>query len=197
MTNNSSLEKRELEYFKLQSSRRTLRRSAKQHGYTGRFASIRYLLSTMNDYLLHMIAYFSPMPGIRVICQRRRGVKIAKNVQIGPHVLIDTVFPEYVHIEEGVSLAGSNYILAHNTPLEFHKNDFPSFVAPVIIKRNAWITIGATLLPGVTIGEGAVVGAGAIVTKDVPAHTFVGGVPAKELRKLHNAGENESKKAND
>ena len=42
----------------------------------------------------------------------------------------------------------------------------------------------ATILPGVTIGDGAVVAAGAVVTKDVPALTVVGGVPAKVLRHI-------------
>lgn len=162
----------------------TLRRSAEQHGYKGRFASFRFLISSLNDYLLHMIAYFSPIPSLRVICQRKRGVRIGRDVQIGPHVLIDTVFPDYVVIEDGVSLAGSNYILAHNTPLEYHRHDFPSYVAPVTIKKNAWITIGSIILPGVTIGEGSVVAAGAVVISDVPPHSFVGGIPAKLIRKL-------------
>ena len=33
-----------------------------------------------------------------------------------------------------------------------------------------------------TIGEGAIVAAGAVVTKDIPAHCLVGGVPAKILK---------------
>jgi len=55
---------------------------------------------------------------------------------------------------------------------------------PIVIKRNAWIGAGATLLPGVTIGENAVVAAGAVVSKDVPANTVVGGVPAKIIKSI-------------
>ena len=40
------------------------------------------------------------------------------------------------------------------------------------------------ILPGVTIGEHSVVAAGAVVTRDVPPRTLVGGIPAKELKKL-------------
>lgn len=55
---------------------------------------------------------------------------------------------------------------------------------PVVIKDGAWIGVRCTILPGVTIHEGAVVAAGAVVTKDVPANTLVGGVPAKMIKKL-------------
>lgn len=50
------------------------------------------------------------------------------------------------------------------------------------IKRNARIGSNATLLPGVTIGEEAVVAAGAVVTKDVPPHKVVMGVPARIVK---------------
>ena len=54
--------------------------------------------------------------------------------------------------------------------------------APIVLGRNVWLGASATVLPGVTIGDGAIVGAGAVVTKSVPAHSIVGGVPAKLLR---------------
>ena len=50
------------------------------------------------------------------------------------------------------------------------------------IGEHVWIGQGATILKGVNIGDGAIVAAGALVTKDVPAHSIVGGVPAKVLK---------------
>ena len=51
--------------------------------------------------------------------------------------------------------------------------------APIRIGNHVWIGQRAMILKGVTIGDGAVIAAGAIVTKDVPAHSVVVGVPAK------------------
>ena len=56
---------------------------------------------------------------------------------------------------------------------------------PVHIKRNVWIGVNVTILPGVTIGENAVVGAGAVVTKDVPDNAVVVGNPARVIRYLN------------
>jgi acetyltransferase-like isoleucine patch superfamily enzyme len=57
-------------------------------------------------------------------------------------------------------------------------------LAPILIKKNAWIGAGATILPGVTIGENAVVAAGAVITQDVPDNTVVGGIPAKVIKQI-------------
>ena len=54
--------------------------------------------------------------------------------------------------------------------------------APVTIEQDAWIGAGAIVLGGVSVGRGAVVAAGAVVSKPVPDHAIVGGVPARLLR---------------
>ena len=60
----------------------------------------------------------------------------------------------------------------------------PIATAPVIIKDNVWIGMGAVILKGVTIGENSIVAAGAIVTHDVPPNVVVAGNPAKIVKQL-------------
>ncbi|HEY9808915.1 MAG TPA: gamma carbonic anhydrase family protein [Halomicronema sp.] len=52
------------------------------------------------------------------------------------------------------------------------------------IERGCLIGIGAIVLNGVRIGTGSIVGAGATVTKDVPPHSLVIGIPAKKIRDI-------------
>lgn len=108
-----------------------------------------------------------------------------KNITIGKDVFINSGchFQDQGGIEIGNgALIGHNVVLAtinHDlNPKENRKNHY----APIKIGAHVWIGSNATILPGVTIGEYAVVAAGAVVTKDVPAMTVVGGVPAKVLK---------------
>jgi UDP-3-O-[3-hydroxymyristoyl] glucosamine N-acyltransferase len=50
------------------------------------------------------------------------------------------------------------------------------------IEREAFVGVGAVLLPGVVIGAEATVAAGAVVTRDVPPGQTVMGVPAHQVR---------------
>lgn len=88
-----------------------------------------------------------------------------------------------ITIEDDVLIGPRVNLVTENHPLE--PSDRKALVTkPILIKRNAWIGAGATILPGVTVGENAVVAAGAVVAKDVPANTIVAGVPAKIIKNI-------------
>lgn len=58
----------------------------------------------------------------------------------------------------------------------------------IIVEDDVWIGAGAILTDGIRVGKGSVIAAGSVVTKDVPPHTVVGGVPAKILKRIDGQG---------
>lgn len=52
------------------------------------------------------------------------------------------------------------------------------------VEDDVWIGSGAIVTDGVRIGRGSVVAAGAVVTRDVPPHCLVAGVPARVVREI-------------
>ena len=57
-------------------------------------------------------------------------------------------------------------------------------VKPIIIEDDVMIGANASIMPGVRIGTHSIVAAGAVVTKDVPPHSLVAGVPAKLIKQI-------------
>lgn len=110
-----------------------------------------------------------------------------KNITIGKNVFINAgcKFQDQggITIGDG-SLVGHNVVMAtlnHDLAPENRSTMYP---APIVAGKNVWIGSNATILAGVAIGDGAVIAAGAVVTKDVPANTIVGGVPAKFIKNV-------------
>lgn len=110
-----------------------------------------------------------------------------KNIAVGKNVFINSgcKFQDQggIVIDDG-ALIGHNVVLAtlnHSLAVRDRQDLIPG---PIRIGKNTWIGSNVTILPGVTVGDGAVVAAGAVVTKDVPAYTVAGGVPARVLRPL-------------
>lgn len=110
-----------------------------------------------------------------------------KHISIGENVFINSgvILTDLggIILEDNVLLGPQVKILSVNHPVE------PALrrgliLKPVVIKNNAWIGAGATILPGVTVGENAIVGANATVTKDVPPNTIVVGTPAKVVKSI-------------
>ncbi len=85
-----------------------------------------------------------------------------------------------VTIGNNVSIAGEVRMFTME-----HDIDDPNFKeigAPVVIEDYVVIGTRVTILPGVHVGRGAVIATGAVVTRDVPAYTVVGGVPAQIIK---------------
>ena len=94
------------------------------------------------------------------------GVQIGDRVYTSPFtqiIAVNHVFddPDRPFVEQGITAEG------------------------IVIEDDVWLGAGAIITDGVRVGRGAVVAAGAVVTKDVPPHTVVGGVPAKPIKTIN------------
>lgn len=96
------------------------------------------------------------------------GSVIGPNARVGAFCIINTcasvdhddVLEDGVNLSPGVHLAGA-----------------------VICRQDAFLGIGASVVPGITIGRRSVVGAGATVVADVPDDVTVAGTPARIIRR--------------
>lgn len=88
-----------------------------------------------------------------------------------------------ITIEDDVLIGPRVNLVTENHPVDpAHRQSL--ITKPILIRHNAWLGAGVTILPGVTVGENAIVAAGAVVAKDVPANTIVGGIPARVIKSI-------------
>jgi acetyltransferase-like isoleucine patch superfamily enzyme len=138
----------------------------------------------MHGAILHVYNFRGlPHAGIKIgedsligeysIIRGQGGVEIGNRVYTSPYtqiIAVNHVFedPNLPFVEQGITAEG------------------------IIIEDDVWLGAGAIVTDGVRIGKGAVIAAGAVVTKDVPPHTVVGGVPAKPLQTIDGLTESKS-----
>ncbi|MDO4161121.1 MAG: Coenzyme F420 hydrogenase/dehydrogenase, beta subunit C-terminal domain [Prevotellaceae bacterium] len=123
-------------------------------------------MTVNGDFNMYAGSYIRVIKGSHLILH---GGFINENVQI--------TCGDTIEICEGATIGRDVVIRSfdgHTIKKEGYKISEPIYIGP-----HVWIGQGTTILKGVSIGEGAIIAAGALVTKDVPAHTVVGGVPAK------------------
>jgi acetyltransferase-like isoleucine patch superfamily enzyme len=122
-----------------------------------------------------------------------------KNITLGKNVFINSGCRFQ---DQGGITIGDGALIGHNVVLATLNHDFAPekrstmHPAPIVIGKNVWIGANATIVPGVTIGDNAIIAAGAVVTKDVPANTVAGGVPARVIKKLEEITEESIRTSN-
>ena len=110
-----------------------------------------------------------------------RSIRLGKNVFINHACSFLDIGG--ITIEDDVQIGPRVNLTSENHPLD-PADRKTLLLGSILIKRNAWIGAGATILPGVTVGENAVVAAGAVVSRDVPPDTVVAGIPAKVVKRF-------------
>lgn len=110
----------------------------------------------------------------------QKGAVIGARCKISSHSFIceGVVIEDEVFIGHGVMFTNDRFPRATNSDGS-PQTEADWRVEPTLVKRAASIGTHATILCGLTIGEGALVGAGSVVTRDVPDHAIVAGVPAR------------------
>jgi len=107
------------------------------------------------------------------------GVVIGARCRVQSHSFLCTG----VVIEDDVFIGHGVIFVNDNNPRTGESHRASWTPAPVVVRNEASIGSGATILGGVVVGARAVVAAGAVVTQDVPAGATVGGVPARLLKR--------------
>ncbi len=113
------------------------------------------------------------------------------NIELGDRVFINfnccILDVCKVTIGDRVMLGPKVQIYTATHPMQAReRGTLQEYGSPVTIGDDVWIGGGAIINPGVQIGDRVVIGAGAVVTKDLPPDVFVGGNPARVIRKIDN-----------
>jgi len=114
-------------------------------------------------------------------CILGQNVHVAPGVRIGNNVKIQNNVSLYTGVElEDDVFCGPSMVFTNVSTPRSHVNRKSEYER-TLVKRGASLGANSTVVCGVTIGRYAFVGAGAVVTRDVPDHALVVGVPARQV----------------
>jgi UDP-2-acetamido-3-amino-2,3-dideoxy-glucuronate N-acetyltransferase len=116
-------------------------------------------------------------------CSFGQNVNIGNNVRIGNYVRVQNNVSVYegVELEDYVFCGPSMVFTNVLTPRAKYPLANKELYGKTLVKEGASIGANATIVCGNTIGRHALIGAGAVVTKDVPDHAVMVGVPARQI----------------
>lgn len=118
-----------------------------------------------------------------------QNVFVAPGVTVGAGVKVQNNVSIYagVTVEDDAFLGPSCVFTNVKNPRAFieRKHAF----LPTRVRKGATIGANATIVCGHEVGAYAMVAAGAVVTRDVPAHALVAGVPARRIGFVCSCGE--------
>ncbi len=136
-------------------------------------------VKTMLNFILIYSARFAPSLRLKRFLYRLAGAKIGKGVSFGLGAVLDIFFPELIEIGDNSIIGYNSTILAHEFLIKELKT------GQVKIGKGVMVGANCTVLAGVEIGDGACISACSLVNSDVPAGSFIGGVPAKIIKRNH------------
>lgn len=115
-------------------------------------------------------------------CNLGQNVNISNNVRLGRGCKIQNNVSVYEGVElEDYVFCGPSCVFTNDlTPRAKYPKGHSAYV-PTLVRHGASIGANATIVCGNTIGEWAMVGSGAVVTKDIPDHALVVGIPAHQI----------------
>ncbi len=94
--------------------------------------------------------------------------------------------PWLIKLGNHVEVTSGVRFITHDGGMWVFRHEYPEIdkLAPIIVGDNVFIGTNAILLPGVKIGDNCVIAAGAVVSRDIPASTVAGGVPARPIKTI-------------
>ena len=134
-------------------------------------------------YRLFSLGNYSVIESFACVNNAVGNVIIGHHTRIGLHntIIGPVEIGSHVNLAQGITVTALNHNF-NDTNKRIDEQGVST--NPVTIEDDVWIGANAVILPGVTIGNHSVVAAGAVVTKDVPPHSLVAGVPAKVIKQI-------------